>query len=397
MKNKIILCIMTLGFIFLSCDESPVCQQSIESLPPGEVSNVVVKNIPGGAILSYNLPEDEDLLYVKALYNLKNGLAETKSSLYTNTIEIHGFGDTIPHEVSLIAVDRSRNESAPVKITVNPEEAPVITIGKTLNMIPDFGGVQGQWVNKNRDEVTVHIMHEDEYGDFEPLETFYTTVVNGTGSVRGLDTIPNNFGIYVKDRWGNESPIIYKELTPMYEAAFDKNKWNDAKLPNDVAGSGGGWVTSRIWDNIYGEGDTGFSSEAGTGVWPQSITIDLGVVGKLSRLVLYQRGSYYIFSEGNLKLFELYGATEYDPTGNWNSWTLLGTFESVKPSGLPIGQHTSEDEDVAIHSGENFTIPLDAPAVRWIRIKALKTWAGGDNFQIGEIFLYGDNRSELYN
>ena len=88
-----------------------------------------VKNIPGGAILSYTLPDDEDLLYVKAVYNLKEGLAEAKSSLYTDTIKVVGFGDMEPREVSLIAVDRSRNESAPVKVTVNPEEPPVLTIG----------------------------------------------------------------------------------------------------------------------------------------------------------------------------------------------------------------------------------------------------------------------------
>ncbi len=40
-----------------------------------------------------------------------------KSSLYTDTLKLVGFGDMEPREVSLIAVDRSRNESAPVKVT----------------------------------------------------------------------------------------------------------------------------------------------------------------------------------------------------------------------------------------------------------------------------------------
>lgn len=395
MKNKIILSVVTLGLIGWSCSEAPIGQQPVDSVAPGAVSNVEVKNIPGGAILSYTLPDDEDLLYVKALYNLKDGMAEAKSSLYNDTIKVLGFGDTEPCEVSIIAVDRSRNESTPVKVTVNPEEPPVLTIGKTLNMVQDFGGVQGQWVNKNRDEVTVHILREDEYGDYQPLETFYTTVVEGSGAARGLDTIPMNFGIYVKDRWGNVSPTLYKELTPMFETSFDRSKWADAKLPNDI-GDTQGWNISRIWDNIYGPGDNGFSSPGGTGVWPQSITIDLGTVGKISRLLLYQRGDAYIFAEGNPKIFEVYGAKEYDPTGNWDSWTLLGSFESVKPSGLPLGQHSAEDDAVALTTGEDFIMPLDVPAVRWIRIKVIRTWAGGDNFQIGELFVFGDNRSELY-
>ena len=52
MKNKIILSAMTLGLITWSCSESPIGQQPIDSIAPGAVSNVNVKNIPGGAILS---------------------------------------------------------------------------------------------------------------------------------------------------------------------------------------------------------------------------------------------------------------------------------------------------------------------------------------------------------
>lgn len=395
MKKRNILSVIALGFMALSCSEPPVGQQPVDSIAPGPVSNVTVKNIPGGAILKYTLPEDEDLLCVKAIYNLKNGIAESKSTLYNDSLKVLGFGDTEPREVTLVAVDRSRNESEPVTVTVTPEEAPVVTIGKTLELVEDFGGVQGRWENPNRDEVTIHIVKQDEYEDYQPVETFYTTVVEGKGSTRGLDTIPANFGIYAMDRWGNVSSTLYKKLTPLYETSFDKSLWRDAKLPNDI-GEGVGWGMSRIWDDIYGKGDNGFSSPGGTGQWPQSITIDLGVVGKISRLQLFQRGDAYIFSEGNLKLFEVYGAAEYDGSGNWDSWTLLGTFESIKPSGLPLGQHSTEDDNIALYAGEDFIMPLDIPAVRWIRIKVLKTWAGGDNFQIGELFVFGDNRPGQY-
>ncbi len=32
----------------------------------------------------------------------------------------------------------------------------------------------------------------------------------------------------------------------MFETSFDKTKWSDAKLPNDI-GEGVGWGMSRIW------------------------------------------------------------------------------------------------------------------------------------------------------
>ena len=397
MNHKLIIFVLSFGsLVAFSCTEPPVGQQPIDSTSPAPVSNVRVENTAGGAILKYTLPEDEDLLYVKAVYPLKDGMAEAKSSLYNDTIKIEGFGDIEPREVSVIAVDRSRNESTPVKVMIEPKEPPVIAIGKSLTLDEDFGGVMATWKNPNRNEVSVHIIRQDSLGEYQPLESFYTTVRQGSGTARGLDTIPANFGVYVQDRWNNICDTLYKELTPWYEASFDRTKWANAKLPNDEPDVYG-WVMERMWDGVYGPGtDNGFSSGAGTGRWPHSCTIDLGVVGRINRLLMYQRGSWYVFSEGAPKSFELYGATEYDATGNWDSWTLLGTFNSVKPSGLPMGQNTAEDEDVAMISGENFFLPRDAPAVRWIRLKVTATWSGMDCFQIGELFVFGDNRSELY-
>jgi hypothetical protein len=137
------------------------------------------------------------------------------------------------------------------------------------------------------------------------------------------------------------------------------------------------------------------AASAGDGNWPQSVTLDLGITGKLSRIRLYQRiGANppgYLFREGNLHRFELWGRADNPPlNSDWSGWTLLATCESIKPSGLPIGE--SNDEDLAVgQNGEDFTIPIAAP-MRYLRIKVTRTWAGGDNFQIGEIEVYGDNR-----
>ncbi|MDR0724958.1 MAG: hypothetical protein LBF59_02980, partial [Prevotellaceae bacterium] len=95
--------------------------------------------------------------------------------------------------------------------------------------------------------------------------------------------------------------------------------------------------------------------------------------------------------EGNLRIFEVWGCQTLDPTGSWDSWTKLMECESVKPSGLPLGENTNEDEAMA-RDGEDFINSPSNPKVRYIRIKVLRTWAGGDNFQITEIEVFGDNR-----
>jgi hypothetical protein len=387
MRNTLFSIII--GFIALACKEESFWQEPIDTNPPGEIANVEVENIPGGAILRYALPHDEDLLYVKAVYSLKDGItSEVRASLYNDTLKIQGFGDTAERQVKLIAVDRSRNESQAVETTIVPLVPPVVTIGETLELIPDFGGVHAYWKNPARAEISVVILREDHNKEYVPLETFYSSVKTGEGAKREMDTIPVNIGAYVQDRWGNRSETKYYTLIPIFETKFDRNKFNAVELPGDQP-SAFGWVKPRMWDDIMG--DQGYSSPGGSGVWPHSVTIDLGAVVQMSRLRVFQRQGTYIFSEGNPRKFEVWGAEQLDGSGNWNSWTKLMDCTSVKPSGLPMGQNTDEDVSRA-NNGEDFICPVTAPKVRYIRIKVTQTWSGGDNFQISELQFFGDNR-----
>ena len=48
---------------------------------PDQVSEVTVTNYPGRATIRYEIPEDPDLLYVKAVYKITNGRTmEAKAS-----------------------------------------------------------------------------------------------------------------------------------------------------------------------------------------------------------------------------------------------------------------------------------------------------------------------------
>jgi hypothetical protein len=377
-------------FVWNACNEEPVGQQPTDNISPGAVSGVKVENIPGGANLTYVLPDDEDLLYVKAVYSRKQGEeSESRTSLYRDVLKVEGFGDVQPREVRVIAVDRSRNESAPVTMTVEPLEPEVITIGKTLDLITDFGGVHAYWENKNRADISVTVLQEnDSLMEYVPIETFYTSTAEGDGAVRGLDTVSGKFGVYVQDHWGNRSEVKYRELTPIYETLFDRLKFRDASLPGDAV-QFGGWPLSRIWDGIWGA-DQGLSTEPGTG-WPHSVTINLGVLGKISRIRLHQRMGNFVFAEGNPRIFEVWGCETLDPTGNWDSWTKLMACESIKPSGQPIGHNSNKDIAVA-RDGEDYINSPQNPKVRYIRLRILRTWAGGDNFQICEMQVFGDNR-----
>lgn len=396
MKIKIIMLIV-LGLFINACEEAPFGQQPTESVAPGVVTNVNVINTSGGAMLTYVLPKDDDILYVKAVYSRKEGeIAEAKASIYSDTLKIEGFGDTNPHEIKIVTVDRSRNESSAVNVTINPLEPSVNIIANSLDLSADFGGITSTWVNATKAEISIVLKQKDSINQIVPFGTSYTKAAKGKFSIFGLKASEKTVYAYVQDRWGNRSEIKNYVLTPLFEAKLDKGKFAAEKLPGDGPhhedAHGGAWRIENIWNGT--NGGEGYSSQGGQGSLPQSVSMDLGVVSRLSRVKLYQRldnGNSMAYAEGNLKRFEIYGAEKLDPSGNWDSWIKLGTFESIKPSGLPFGQINGDDLKVAI-DGEDFSFLPTNPKVRYIRIKVLETWSGGDNFQIMELDIFGDNR-----
>ncbi len=395
MKNYILL-LFVLACIAVACNDEPIGQTPVDNIPPGPVSNIKVENTPGGAILTYTLPQDEDLLYVKAVYSLKDGVtSEVRASLYKDTLKISGFGDIQERQVSLIAVDRSENESVPVTTKIIPLEPPVEIIGTTLSLAEDFGGVKATWENLTRAEVSVVILKEDHNKEFVPIQTVYSTMAVGKSVQHGLDTIPSKFGIYVQDRWENRSEIKYFTLTPIYETQLAPTKFREEHLPGDT-GYDYGLKMSNIWDGLLHTSSNPLTFYHSTvdDAWPKSFTFDLGQTAKLSRLVFWQEqndASYGPFRHGNLKKFEVWGCSTLDPTGDWASWTKLADVVSVKPSGSPYGTQTNEDLAYSA-AGEQVEFSVTSPKVRYIRIKVTETWVGGHFFMIDEMKFFGDNR-----
>ncbi len=60
-----------------------------------------------------------------------------------------------------------------------------------------------------------------------------------------------------------------------------------------------------------------------------------------------------------LREFEIWGSNNPNADGSWASWDSIGTFESFKPSGLPLGQVSAEDIQFARVDGEDFDFPWE--------------------------------------
>src|SRR3546814_6041191 len=73
-------------------------------------------------------------------------------------------------------------------------------------------------------------------------------------AVRGLPPEKARFGIQVKDRWGNLSEMLVKELTPLYEEKLDKENFSPLILPTDAPKYNQSVLTNLWSDNIKGYG-----------------------------------------------------------------------------------------------------------------------------------------------
>ena len=70
---KIYIAILFGILMTLGCTELENSPLASDDSPPGQVTNIEVQTIPGGAYITYQLPDDPDLLYVKGTYEIREG------------------------------------------------------------------------------------------------------------------------------------------------------------------------------------------------------------------------------------------------------------------------------------------------------------------------------------
>ncbi len=358
-----------------------------DGVPPGPLSQLSVTNLNGAAEISYQVPSDPDLLYVRAVYTTKQGeVRETKVSRHHSSIRVEGFGDTDAYEVELYAVDRGENASTPVQVTVHPLSPPMQLSRASLEVQPTFGGISINFDNSAKDNLAFVVLANDSLGQFVPIHTYYTRLPKGEFAVRGLASEETRFGLFVRDRWGNLSDTLYTLQTPLFEIQLDRTLMRDYTLPTDAPLGYSGSVNA-LFDGILTDSKRGYHSGDAARM-PQWFTYDMGVKAKLSRLTWFMREGSNYYSLHNPRVIEIWGSNNPDPDGSWDSWELLVSYEQVKPSGLPRGQLSAEDQ-VAAAAGETIIFPIDVPEVRYIRWKTLQNWSGGTYVNFNEIMMWG--------
>lgn len=376
--------------LIVGCNEKTYKPISSDGNAPKPVTNVEYTAIAGGFDITYSVPDDSDLLYVKAVYTNSHGIeSEVKSSMYSNKIRVEGFGDTKEKTIKLYSVDRGENISTPVEFKAAPLEPAVNTMKADFKITPDFGGAKFYWVNPDKTPIVVMLHAEDTLGKLQNVHNVYTSMDTAWHSIRGMKPKAAKFVAVIRDRWDNFSDTIYPnndpaaKLVPLKEEKIDKKLIRKVVLEND-----------DNWDAWEGDYWNCFDDDRETIVHtqgdhprPSIMTIDFGAEVTLSRFKVYQRLGWP-FTHGNPKEYDVYGALELPgQDGNLADWTLLKKCVAYKPSGLPIGQETDEDM-VHFENGDEFTFDKQIK-IRYFRFAVYKTWDGAGYIDFGEMTFWG--------
>ena len=384
MKNRIIKIILFLmPIVLFGCkEEDRVDFRDGSATAPEQVTNVVVQNKPGGAVLKYTLPVDKNMLYVRAEYEIQPGvICETKSSYFRDSLVLEGFGDAKTYDVRLYSVGRNEKASEPKIIQINPTTSPVRLVSK--NFRATFGGVAIDFENPEQANLAIVLMADTgNLGYLSELITYYTALPKGTFTFRGtegLDPIEYEFSMYIRDRWGNLSDTLTATSTPWFEEYITKNTWQGYTLPGDHQPINSSFFLSRMWDDNFD--NDGFHGNESTQL-PSNLTFDLGKTVKMSRMKYWPRNHLDDrWRRGHAKIFEIWGSNLPGPGGDINdgTWIPLGRFESLKPSGN--GTQITEEDISFAQAGIDFDFQVSdfAPEpytpVRYIRFRTITTYA----------------------
>lgn len=411
MKNLKLFILLFCFVATYSCEEDTVRPLvNNDSIAPGNIEVIKVDDFTGGSTITYNLPNDNDLLYVVAEFSRGDSgeMASVKSSAFSNTLTVEGFAKSQAYEVKLYAVDQSENRSEPVTVTIKPETPSYVFVCSSIEYDADFGGIRLTWDNPYNGVVSIEVYSvDDATGDLVLADVIYTESSNSEGyAIRGFESVETDFVIIAKDRYDNQCGQINATVTPLFEELVDRAFYQAIVQTHDSP-TEYGWTLDRVYNGVIG--NEGFHTSPsysdpdgelpeyadwsydGIDIGVHMFTLDLGKLTKLSRFKFWQRVNYY-YRHGNTKIFDLWGATDLNDDGTLNGWTLLlENAEVIKPSGtLTSAENTDEDNEFAA-AGHDFIIPNSAPPVRYIRFAQKLSWNyTSAMINMTEIEFYGD-------
>ena len=399
MKKQLNKAVLFLLFIFaaiISCSD----HEDLETSPPGILSNVSVTPTNGGGIISYTLPSDDDILYVKAVYTNSQGAEVFRvSSKHNTSVEITGLSQLTPVKVKLFVVDVNENISETVAIDFTPLESFIFLVQESIQITPDLGGVKITWENIASKTVFVYV-HILEGAD-EDIRILSSNNPQESIFIRGLPPSEISISTKIEDFDGNITELEEKgTYIPLFEEKIDKSTWTLVS-GQSINGNAYEGRTVNFWDDVVDTVETDVDNSyfiatrdnnGGSLNFPLDIVIDLNKNVKIQRFIVWQRaywyqggGVTYHYQEENIKSFNLYSSSDAQ------TWSLLGEFDIGDPRN-GAGEIPAPAFQEAI-DGHEFSLENTSEVFRYLKFQITSNY-GSTQITVGsEITLFGlDNQ-----
>lgn len=391
---KKIISVFTILLITVSCQDT----ESGDVIAPGKLIVETITPTNGGGIISYTLPDDSDILFVRAEYT--NTLGEDVfrvSSVHNNEVEISGLNQTTPIEVNLFVVDNNDNKSEPTTAEFVPLESFIYLVQESIEFSADLGGVRVSW--ENIESKTVYVYVHIQNGEDEEIRILSSNSPLENRFIRGLEATELTFLTKVSDFDGNVTDLEEKGVySPLFEEVIDKSTWS---LVSNQSINGNAWEGSTVnfWDDIVDTTQTDSDNSyfiiwrdqnGGTLNWPLDIVVNLNKNVKINRLKVWQRAFWYngpspttayYYQEENMKSFDLFASN------NGQEWTLLGQYDIGNP--MDADGNIPSDAMESAANGHDFELDGVSESFNYLKISITSNY-GSDTYCHGsEITLYG--------
>ena len=382
---------MILAGLLVACKEDVIGQYPIDDSAPAKVTNPQVENLPGRVRISYELPDETDLLYVKAVYTKSDGTeGSVKASVFNNQLEIVGFGRSKKQTVKLITVDRSQNESDPVSVEIEPLDGTVYSIAETMSMKETWGGIEMHWDNPQKDGIFITVTCTNAEGN-STAETYFSESAVGDLAVRGLEDTPYEFKIEIRDLYENYSDARVETLTPWKEIMVPLKEIKVLPLASAFKLNGYSKGLNVLIDDVCTTEEYVYIDKTCENGY---YSFDLGAEYVISRVRMWHRYKY-CYTLRNPKHFQYWTTNERayaDDPDNWEGWNMVFEGTCIKPSGN--GSTVTADDQAFAAAGHEFIMP-EGTTGRYFRVKLIENWSGNNlGFMLAEIHFWGKKIDE---
>jgi hypothetical protein len=402
----------------IACKEEGRYEPERSGTPPGKITNVSYRPLFGGAIISYTVPNDEDLLQIEAEYtNEKNQTFLFSSSFYKDSLSVYGFSAEKEYTVRLYSVNRAGVRSEPVSITVIPMEPAYTRVARSISVKPGFSSILIDWENELEQNINIYVdfSYTQNGTDYAFNNVFASNLLTDRRFIDNLylsQSEPVHVTVRVEDSYGNiTGDLPQGQLTLLEDIKIPKDLWTIPNANDSIGGIpmcfGEGYegFSRNVIDDIIDRGDNlnfmhtnarGRTGRVADGNMPWNFLIDLGDYYELSRVITTQRhsggldnvsrGQYY--QANNVGRFRLY--IWDDDTDSWS--------EPINEHTIPVPLGLSGIEYVRLGEAGDMAYfypndPQYTKPTRWFRYEAIKGFTTNytleDGYCLSEITLYG--------